>query len=183
MKNYFILLPLLALTSCSSFERMKYRHVDKVPATPQQFSTAEREYKSFEKKLIRVDSVPLPVQETTQIVIDTFVVSDVDVLAPIGHEMSTPMQDHLAVPVLKTNETYIQPVRHDWSAFIGLMLLMGGFALLLFCIVVIPYAGFPIVATILLELLLLYFVWRSIGTGTRYLLTRYRRRSVDFSEK
>jgi hypothetical protein len=75
-----------------------------------------------------------------------------------------------------------QSVRHDWSAFIGLLLLLGGITLLLLCILVIPYAGLPVVATILLELFLLYFVWRAIGTGATFLITRYRRKR-NFGEK
>lgn len=176
MKNYFILLMLLALTSCSSFERMKYRHLDKVPATPQAFAVSEiNTHTASENKIVEVQAAP---QSECDAVFTTESVEEKISEIPSSCDPGDYMESgHIeSVPSAIENSEWQTPLRRDWSLLIGLLLLICGIWLLAFCITVLPFSGISIVWIVVMEIFFLYLAWRCIGTGTTYFITRFRRR-------
>jgi hypothetical protein len=182
MKNNIILLLLLALTSCSSFERMKYRHIDKVPATPQTFTTSERLRACQEDHPLVPDTVGTQVQNAPEKQIDSCGIVPGNFTEQCPGEIVSPAHQNPITPTAYSTAGITPPIKRDWSLLIGALSLLCGILLLLMCIFVLPYAGIPLVGTIILELLFLYFVWRCIGTGMIYFITRFRKKR-DFSEK
>lgn len=183
MKKFRFVLLLLTLTSCSSFDRMKYRHLHKVPATPQQFGSSDKtteplpanqfsELKNSDSSAgeIRMqrDSATNVTQQEVNIVFglseseDSVVVS---VSPAERHELN-----------LKT------PIRRDWSLVIGLLFLAGGLVALLLCIFYYPFAGLNFLWTVIFELFTLYAAWRLLGSGIVYFVTRFRSKR-NFSER
>lgn len=176
MKNYFILLLLLALTSCSSFERMKYRHLNKVPATPQTFLVPEKLAHDIPEIRVAVESV-IPESKYTAILTNDSVEKILQEVPPSCDSGVYKESGHIeSVPSESETSKLQTPIRRDWSLLIGLLLLICGIWLLAFCITVLPFSGISIVWIIVMEIFFLYLAWRCIGTGTMYFLTRFRRK-------
>jgi len=175
MKAFCFILVVTLLASCSSFERMKYRHVQKVPAVPLQFSgSVPVTHEPLRKEVGRSPENQMAVTEPEQI-------SPVDSSAdhetvsirasPIERTVLSPGQVVSTVPAKNICASY---PRKDWSVLMALVMIFAGIFLVLFGIVAILNWNIVLVLRIAFGLLFLYAAWKLISYGTMIFIARWR---------
>ena len=172
-KSAFILLVFL-IASCNSFNRMKYRHLNKVPATPPVFSVQERLAESALTNEINC----IPENEVTGL--SSAISGEADAIGlPVAKNILPAPTDSCAIESARTKLTvkksFSFPLKRDWSLLIGTLFVCGGLLALYFCAFVFPFSGINLLLIIFFELFLLYAAWRLITTGVAYFRARFSR--------
>lgn len=173
MKGLCIIFTLILLSSCSSFEMMKYRHIKKVPATPLQFSAGvpkTTEVAVCENSIVVNETVLATAEvksgDTLQFVKPENSVAPQVVSVVADSADQKPEQVIAAVPVL--------PVRKDYSLLIAAMMILAGIILLVFGIMTVPYFNVFLVLRLAIGALYLFAAWRLIKMGTIIFISRFR---------
>jgi hypothetical protein len=174
MKNWFILLLLLALSSCSSFERMKYGHVNKVPATPQQLSPVQKREKISQVTSAAPQSVSVQPANDSLFGLDSAIAADSENLKFGSHQIEVITPSQVSSNVIFKKLKNRAPIKRDWTLVIGLLFMIGGLLALSLCIFYYPFAGLNFLWVIAFEILTLFAAWKLLGTGITYFITRFR---------
>lgn len=173
MKELCIIFTLILLSSCSSFEMMRYRHIKKVPATPPQFSAGIQGRTEADASVNSVVG-PETVQTTAEVI-------SRDTLPMVTAENSAaPVQVFLAVDSadMKTEQVIrdvpVLPVRKDYSLFIAAMMILAGIILIIFGILTVPYFNIFLLLRLVIGALYLFAAWRLIKNGVIIFISRFR---------
>lgn len=172
---FFLLI--FALTSCSTFDRMKYGHINKVPASPQQFIGSVIQtscHKEFAPGTVADTLIDTVVSAHAPLNVDPEIVASV--LYSVPEIIPSPvMEKDVSVSTDDNTENVQQPIPRDWSLLIGILLIVGGLLALSLCIFYFPFSGISWMWIVAFEMMSLYAAWRLLGTGIMYFVARLRR--------
>jgi hypothetical protein len=176
MRAAACILLIIALTSCSTFNRMKYRHLQKVPATAQSFTLTEKPKAEHSDTAGAAEVTVQAEQEMQFEVYDSTVAAHVEcseataAVLTLSNRAATVQQ-----PVSEKKAVRTVLIKRDWSLLVGLLLIGGGMMALVMCFY-LPFSGMSFLLMLALEIFFLYFAWRAISTGVGYFVTRFRSR-------
>lgn len=182
MRTVTLLLVVIVLSSCDSFYHLRYRHLKKVPALPVVFAVPDRS--------CMVPDVPADfVEQSSQRDTSTFTPKPDSTAQTQINVLPVPLTEGKRSHEIKPAEqeplqqaSHHIPARRDFSLAIGVLLIALGIFLLVMAIFVVPFSGMAVVPMILLEMLFGYMIWRSLGTGITYVISRFRKRKDNRKE-
>lgn len=171
----FILL-IFTLASCSTFSRMKYRHIHKVPATPAEYAAP-----AFSDVNETVSGMSAGAD--TQVV----VAAVIDVETPIKSDegdsslaTEDSVQKIVAVHTSQKLSAELQlrlklkpDLPPDLQLFFGILFIITALLVLLTCIFTLPYLGWSWFWIVLLEVIMLYAAWRLINKAIAFFGARF----------
>lgn len=170
-----ILLLFIICSSCSSFDRMHYRHVRKVPAHFTPFITDP-----IDSTLSKVHETPIvmPAADSGSIVsVDTIIESDIVLehgaigeVPRLKSEESVQQKDHSH----EISDSPATTQRRDRSVLVALVFIFIGIILLLYCIFVIPYVNM-LLLVLVLEVLVGITAFKLIAKGFSIIRSRIRK--------
>lgn len=173
-KGVVFILLMLTFASCSTFSRMKYGHIRKVPATPVEYSAA---YASTTEQQEQIDSVhtagivATPFTDSVQratVIADSVVETVTE--DPIGlvseSDLLTSCKPQTELPLRQRLHTFLPP---DLQLFFAIVFIFLALIALLMCIFVIPYMAGGWVWILLAEIIMLYSAWKLIITAIAFL--------------
>jgi hypothetical protein len=152
---------------------MKYRHLHKVDAVPQQFvaSTSHSIQPSQELPITGREIFPETVV-TDEVAVATDSVAPMNSSLPETTEPVQMKSVEKVIPLVNPNSEN-SPLKRDWSLLIGLFFIGGGLLALYLCAFVFPWSGINFLLIIFFDLFLLYAAWRLISTGVAYFRARF----------
>lgn len=169
---FFILL----LSSCSSFERMQYRHVRKVPASPvvvEQRGNVLKETASAADTVISL--VPVTRSEVfpqpTASLVDTSRSIVLPAQPDTTRTLTRIMETAKTHPVLR----HVQPApRRDLSLLVALILIFAGLTFIGYCVFLIPTLNILLGFRLILEAMFLIAAWKCLKYGIGMFVARFR---------
>lgn len=171
-----ILLLIIICSSCSSFDRMHYRHVKKVSAHIVPFFSD-----SIVSPLNGPTATPIlcPAVDSGSVVCtDSSIESNasaatiVDGIAPLK-KTEEAIQNKKVGQGKSDSPCAVQ--RRDRSVIIALIFIFGGILLLLYCVFVIPYFNIFLLLILVLELLVGITAFKLIAKGFSIIRSRVRK--------
>lgn len=177
MRSLFIgMIICLALTSCGSFQRMHYRDLPKVPAAPADFTESRSS-----TRVVCTPQIPNCADTTECEVLVTGTAPEQrcseteDVMMSGSNSLHYEMRTD---PVMKNDLPQKSlPIRRDLSPGVALFLIVVGFFILAYCVLLLPFIGFELGWIVILELLLSYSAVNMILRGAFMLRNRLRSRN------
>ncbi len=174
MKGLSIIFTLILLSSCSSFEMMRYRHIKKVPATPQQFSSGNPK-NSVGPEFENSEIIEEPVVAATEVN-----ASDTIQYSATGHsrtivQTGIPGDTMQAKTKIAREIVPVLPVRKDRSLLIAVLMILAGIGLIVLGIFLISLFQANPVMQVLIALLSLFAAWKLISFGTKIFIARFRK--------
>lgn len=175
MKTATVILFMVCSLSCTSFDRLHYRHIRKVPASPALIEAnaevrAEEDFRVQEAVNSPDSVIPLLKTETSLPVVahDTIIrqTDEALVLMDSVTRMQMPLPVSAADPA--------NGKRADLSLAVALVMITGGLLLLAFAVLVLPFTPIPLIAKIIFGLILGFAAARFIITGTAIFVNRFR---------
>lgn len=153
---------------------MRYRHIKKVPATPQQFSV--RDQKNPEAPIANSDVVVEPDD-----IVATVEANSADTIQSVAvEEVASLVQAEIPCDTVqvkaKTSSEIVAsfPVRKDRSLFIAVLMILAGIVLIFLGIFLISLFQANLVVQVLIALLCLLAVWKLLSFGTKIFIARFR---------
>lgn len=172
-KGVVFILLMLTFASCSTFSRMKYGHIRKVPATPVEYSVADASIHQQEQSdsVHTAGIVATPFTDSVQraTVIADSVVETVteDPIALVSEsDFLTSCKPQTELPLRPRLHSFLPP---DLQLFFAIVFIFLALIALLMCIFVIPYMAGGWVWILLAEIIMLYSAWKLIITAIAFL--------------
>lgn len=171
-KGVVFILLMLTFASCSTFSRMKYGHIRKVPATPVEYSAAYAEVEQHESKssvdTAEITATPIVDSNTQTVTADSVVatVTEDQVTQVPTSNLRTDCQPQTERRLRLRLQTSLPP---DLQLFFAIVFIFLALLALLMCIFVIPYMAGGWVWILLAEIIMLYSAWKLIITAIAFL--------------
>lgn len=166
-----ILILLVACTSCSSFNKLHYRHLKKVPAQPQNYVlNLKEEFHSELPAIPAEENKESTWHETTDTLLTVF-----EIPGAIDHDATH--EESVVREINYPPVAIIPPVsaRRDWSVGIALLMILAGILIILYCIFILPYFNIFLILILALELLCGFAALKLIAKGVSIIRNRVRK--------
>lgn len=170
-----ILILIVSFSSCSSFDRMQYRHLRKVPASPISFTS---EHKIGDGEVKKYSAMNEVVNDTSREVMAEVQTTNIDSIITDTLLVKAKKLQSDSVQFTRKNSaksyTKRSVLRKDWSVLMAVIMIFAGILLIFYCIFVLPAFNILLLFIIALEVLFAFAAVKLFVRGVSIIRNHYR---------